>query len=293
MNYYDFDAYVDAHADEFIGHLIALCRVPSVAAEGGAPIESAAAMALALCAQAGVAAELTPTGGAPVVLGHAGAGPRGLLIYNHYDVQPPDPLDQWLSPPFEPTIRDGVLYTRGVADNKGNLVARLCAAAAYREVFGALPLRLVFVLEGEEEVGSPHLASFAADHADLLRTLDGCIWEAGYKDEAGRPVATLGLKGILAVELHVRTANSDAHSGSGGLYSNAAWRLVDALSTLPRVRWSRHGGWLQRCAGPADPGRGGDAGADPLRGGSDPAIVRDAKLFGRLARGRRVAAADV
>jgi len=166
------------------------------------------------------------------VLGQAGPGPRRLLIYNHYDVQPPDPLDEWISPPFAPTIRDGILFARGVADNKGNLVARLAAARAYREVFGALPLRLTYVLEGEEEVGSPHLDGFARAHADLLRTMEGCIWEAGYKDEEDRPAVSLGLKGVLAVELRARTADTDAHSASGGLYPNAIWRLTEALSTF-------------------------------------------------------------
>ncbi len=232
MDYRALDAFVDAHADEFVGQLTALCRVPSVAAERGPAMAEAGELVLTLCRAAGVAAELVPMGGAPVVLGQAGAGGRSLLIYNHYDVQPPDPLAAWVSPPFEPALRDGILYARGVADNKGNLAARLCAARAFRETFGALPLRLVFALEGEEEVGSPHLAGFAQAHADLLRSLDGCIWESGYKDEADRPVVTLGLKGVLAVELHVRTASSDAHSGNGGLYPNAVWRLVEALNTL-------------------------------------------------------------
>ncbi|MGC8781023.1 MAG: M20/M25/M40 family metallo-hydrolase [Anaerolineae bacterium] len=233
MDYRAFDAYVDAHADEFVAQLADLCRVPSVAAEGGPAMARAAELVVALCQQAGVTARLVPTaGGPPIVLGEAGDGPRRLLIYNHYDVQPPDPLDEWISPPFEPTVRDGALYARGVADNKGNLVARLAAARAFRAVFGALPLRLVFVLEGEEEVGSPHLEGFARAHADLLRTMEGCIWEAGYKDEDDRPTISLGLKGILVAELHVRTADTDAHSAAGGLYPNAIWRLIEALSTL-------------------------------------------------------------
>jgi acetylornithine deacetylase/succinyl-diaminopimelate desuccinylase-like protein len=233
VNYRTFDTHVDAHAAEYVAQLVELCRVPSVAAEGGPAMADAAGMVLALCRAAGVDAALVPTaGGPPIVLGQAGDGARRLLIYNHYDVQPPDPLDEWVSPPFAPAIRDGILFARGVADNKGNLVARLCAARAYLEVFGALPLRLTYVLEGEEEVGSPHLEGFARDHAGLLRTMEGCIWEAGYKDEDDRPAASLGLKGILAAELHVRTADTDAHSASGGLYPNALWRLTEALCTL-------------------------------------------------------------
>jgi acetylornithine deacetylase/succinyl-diaminopimelate desuccinylase-like protein len=233
MDYNAFDACVDARAGEFVERLVDLCRIPSVAAEGGPAMSQAAGAVLGLCRQAGVAAELVPVDDAPpIVLGHAGSGGRRLLIYNHYDVQPPDPLDEWITPPFEPAIRDGVLFARGVADNKGNLVARLAAAQAYRQTLGELPLRLTFVLEGEEEVGSPHLDSFARAHAGLLRTMDGCIWEAGYKDEVDRPTISLGLKGILSIELHARTANTDAHSANGGLYPNAIWRLVEALNTL-------------------------------------------------------------
>jgi acetylornithine deacetylase/succinyl-diaminopimelate desuccinylase-like protein len=233
VNFQHFDAYVDAHADDWLQQLTTLCSIPSVSAQGGPGIAQAADMVVELCTQAGVVAQKVPVpGGPPVVVGQAGSGRRGLMIYNHYDVQPPDPLDEWTSPPFTPAVREGKLYARGVADNKGNLVARLCAVRAYQETMGPLPLRLLFVLEGEEEVGSPHLAQFAQAHADLLRDLDGCVWESGYKDEAERPVVSLGLKGILALELRVRTATSDAHSGYGGLYPNAAWRLVEALNTL-------------------------------------------------------------
>jgi len=233
MDFQRFDAYVDAHATEYLAKLTGLARIPSIAAEGGPAMDDAAAAVVALCAWAGVQAEQIPTeDGPPIILGRTEDGARSLLIYNHYDVQPPDPLDAWTTPPFEPAVRVGVLYGRGVADNKGNLVARLAAARAYRETLGPLPLRLLFVLEGEEEVGSPHLASFAEAHADLLRGMDGCIWESGYKDEADRQTISLGLKGVLSLELHVRTAASDAHSGNGGLYPNAAWRLVEALSTL-------------------------------------------------------------
>jgi acetylornithine deacetylase/succinyl-diaminopimelate desuccinylase-like protein len=227
-----FDAYVDEHAGEFVRRLQDLCRIPSIAAVGGAPMADAAAVVSELAAVAGLGVKLAESGGPPVVLCQGGAGPRGLLIYNHYDVQPPDPLDEWRTPPFAADIVDGVLYARGVADNKSNVVARLAAIEAYRATIGELPLRIACVFEGEEEIGSLHLAQFAADHADLLRSMDGCVWEAGYKDEAGRPVILLGLKGVVSILLTVRVMNSDAHSGYGGLYPNAAWRLVEALSTL-------------------------------------------------------------
>jgi acetylornithine deacetylase/succinyl-diaminopimelate desuccinylase-like protein len=228
-----FDAHVDRHLGEYVERLQALCRIRSIAAEGGAAMHDAASLVSELSRGAGFQTQVVPTrGGSPVVLAQGGSGPRGLMVYNHYDVQPPDPLDEWRVPPFEAAILDGVLYARGVADNKSNIVARLAAVEAYRVTVGELPVRLACVFEGEEEIGSPHLAQFAADHADLLRTLDGCVWEAGYKDEAERPVIMLGLKGVVSILMRVRVMRADAHSGNGGLYPNAAWRLIEALNTL-------------------------------------------------------------
>lgn len=233
MSWQQFDSYVEQHASQMLQDLVALCRIPSVSAENGPAMEEARQQVVALCHAAGLATEVAPQPGGPaIVIGRAGAGPRHLMIYNHYDVQPPDPLDEWTSPPFEPTLRDGKLFARGAADNKGDLVSRLWALRAYQEVIGPLPVRLLYVIEGEEEVGSLHLAGFAAEHAAMLRDVDGCLWEFGYKDSQGRPVVNLGVKGILSVELRVRTADSDAHSGNGGILPNAAWRLVEALSTL-------------------------------------------------------------
>ncbi len=233
MDYGRYDRHVEEHVGECLEELAELCRIPSVSAEGGPALARAAERVAELCARWGVRAELIAVpGGPPVVLGQAGDGDRGLLVYNHYDVQPPDPLDEWTSPPFDPQVRDGGLYARGAADNKGSLVARLAAVHAYKETIGPLPLRLVFLFEGEEEVGSPHLEAFAREHAELLQSVDGCLWEGGGKDEHGRPLISLGVKGDTSFELRVRTANADAHSSYGGIYPNAAWRLAEALATL-------------------------------------------------------------
>jgi len=156
-------------------------------------------------------------------------------VYDHYDVQPPDPLDAWTTPPFEPTVRDGFLFGRGTSDNKGNLMARLQAIEAYTATFGPLPLKVRVLFEGEEEIGSEHLNEFARRHADRLRA-DGCIWEAGYKDAAGRPTISLGLKGICYVDLKVRGTRLDAHSSVGGIVPSAAWRLTWALASLKNER---------------------------------------------------------
>ncbi len=234
MDFAAFDGYVEAHADQFLAQLIDLVRIPSVAAQGLGMTEAAQAT-LALCQQVGLAARLVPVGdGAPVVVAEGGTGEHKLMLYDHYDVQPPDPLDEWRSPPFEPEIRDGLLYGRGVADNKGNLVARLAAIQAYQETLGPLPTQVLCVFEGEEEIGSPHLGQFARENQELLAGVEGCLWEAGYRYDSDRATVSLGLKGIVAVDLHVRTADVDAHSGNGGLLPNAAWRLVEALNSLRR-----------------------------------------------------------
>ncbi len=233
MDFRTYDHYVEHNAPELLNRLAALCRIPSVSAERGPAMAEAAGFVLDLCRAAGLVVEIVPQpAGPPLLIAQGGSGPRCLMIYNHYDVQPADPLELWQTPPFEPTVRDGKLYARGASDNKADLVARLSAIRIFQETAGPLPLRLLYVIEGEEETGSQHLFRYAAGNGALLGQADGCLWEYGYKDEDDRPVVSLGVKGILSVELRVRTAGSDAHSGWGGLFPNAAWRLVEALHTL-------------------------------------------------------------
>ncbi len=233
MDFRTYDHYVEQNATGLLSRLASLCRIPSVSAERGPAMAEAAGFVLDLCREAGLAVKIVPQpAGPPLLIAQGGSGPRCLMIYNHYDVQPADPLELWHTPPFEPTVRDGKLYARGAADNKADLVARLSAIQIFQETIGPLPLRLLYVIEGEEETGSQHLFRFAAENGALLSQADGCLWEFGSKDEADRPVISLGVKGILAVELHARTASSDAHSGNGGIFPNAAWRLVEALHTL-------------------------------------------------------------
>ena len=228
----EFDAYVRAREREYVDELKTLIRQPTVSAQGMGIPETARIVLDRAKTRGGIAAEaLTVDGGPPTIVGETGRGERTLLVYNHYDVQPPDPLDEWETPPFEPAERDGYVYGRGVSDNKGNLLARLQAIEAYRATLGELPLRVRVLYEGEEESGSAHLAAFVARYGDRLRA-DGCIWEAGYKDAAGRPTISCGLKGITYVELRARGAAKDAHSSLGTIVPNAAWRLVWALATL-------------------------------------------------------------
>lgn len=226
------DAYIDAHLEATIDELARLCAIPSVSAQGSGIAECAQLVA-ELLERRGMAAEVAPTAGNPVVLGEAaGNGPRTLLFYNHYDVQPPEPLDLWTTPPFELARRDGALFARGVADDKGELVSRLAALDAVRAVTGGLPCGVKFVVEGEEEVSSPSLPAFIAQHAERLRA-DACLWEFGTVNTQGAPVQYLGLRGICYVELVAQTAKVDAHSGlAGSIFPNAAWRLAWALNTL-------------------------------------------------------------
>lgn len=225
------DAYIEAHLQESLDDLTRLATIPSVSSKGEG-IDDAANMVASLLNGTGFAAQVLPTTGNPVVFAEApGKGGKTLICYNHYDVQPPEPLDLWTSPPFEPTIRDGRMYARGVSDDKGQLISRIAAMRAVRAVLGDLPCKVKFLVEGEEEISSPSLEPFVEQHRDLLAA-DACVWEFGGVDHDGRPQMVLGLRGILYVEYHVRTMTRDAHSGGAHNFPNAAWRLVYALGTI-------------------------------------------------------------
>lgn len=225
-----FEAFVAAQHNRMVEDLTAFVAQPSVAATNLGMIEMAALVQQRL-ERIGAKVQQMPTGGAPIVYAELGSGPRTLLIYNHYDVQPPDPIDLWTSPPFEPSVRDGYLFARGVSDNKGDLSCRLHAIEAWQQTIGALPLKIKWVIEGEEEIGSPHLAAFAQQHAAMLQA-DGCLWETGGKNEDDRMTLTLGLKGIQYLELRTRSGERDLHSGYAAIAPSAVWRLVWALNTL-------------------------------------------------------------
>ncbi len=226
------DAFLTAGVDGYIAEVARLCAQPSVSAKGEGLKECADLVASTL-QQHGMAVEVLPTPGAPVVVGRlAGKSARTLLFYNHYDVQPPEPLELWTTPPFEPAVRDGAIYARGAKDDKGELVARLAAVDAVRAAHnGTLPCAVLFVVEGQEEIGSPHIAAFVQEHRDKLRC-HGAIWEEGGVDAEGRPGTNLGVRGVLSVELAAQTMIRDAHSGGAHMLPNAAWRLLWALASL-------------------------------------------------------------
>jgi len=232
MDLHAMDRWLETNLDQSLDELKRLVAQPSVVAQK-LGIEPCADLVASMLRARGFATEVLPTGGSPVVVAERGGrSDKTLVIYNHYDVQPPEPLELWTSPPFEATLRDGKLYGRGVSDDKGHLVARLHAMDAILASAGELPCRIKFVIEGEEEVGSVHMPAFLAREKDRLRG-DACLWEFGYVDPDERPLLHAGLRGICYVELRVRTAAHDAHSGIGGsIFPNAAWRLTWALASL-------------------------------------------------------------
>jgi len=226
-------AYIDSNAEEFTEDLTDVCRQPSVSAQNKG-INECVKVLRKIMEKVGVDTKVIQVkGGNPVIFGEVKAeGAKGCLgFYNHYDVQPPEPLELWETPPFEPDIRDGKIFARGVSDNKGNIVARLEAVKTVIKVLGDSPVNLKFFIEGEEEIGSPHLPLFVKENMDTLKA-DGYLWEGDGVDEKERPIITLGAKGILYVELRAKGAKRDAHSSWAPLLPNPAWRLVWALSSI-------------------------------------------------------------
>ena len=225
-------AYIETHAERALTLLERLCRQPSVSAEGRG-LEEMAELVATVMREYGISAEILPTdGGPPLVYGEiVGRSPHTLLYYNHYDVQPVDPLDEWTSPPFEPTRRDGKLFARGASDNKGDLPVRLEAITALREVRGELPLSIKFVVDGEEESGSPHFPAAVRKYKERLAA-DLCLSEGSGLGPNRTPSLVLGVKGMLYVELSAQAAQVDAHSAYAAVVPNPVWRLVGALATL-------------------------------------------------------------
>jgi acetylornithine deacetylase/succinyl-diaminopimelate desuccinylase-like protein len=231
-DYSTIDTFLETHLDESIAELSKLVAQPSVGAQN-LGMQECALLVASMLRQRGFITEVMPTGGPPVIFGERkGRSDKTLLFYCHYDVQPPEPLELWKTPPFEASLREGKLFGRGVADDKGHITARLFAVDALLSSLGELPCTVKFIIEGEEETSSMHLHEFVRDNLKRLKA-DGCIWEFGGVDHTETPVQYLGLRGIFYVELSVETASSDVHSGLGGsIFPNAGWRLIWALNSL-------------------------------------------------------------
>ena len=225
--------HIDEHEARTVQRLQRLCAQPSVSAQDYGMTECAE-LTQAMLTESGLEAEIIPLDeGPPVVYAERRApnASKTIVVYDHYDVQPVEPLELWESDPWAGEIRNGKIYARGAADNKGNIISRLAAIEAFLEVHGELPCNVKFVIEGEEETGSPHFGSFIHKHKDRL-TGDAAIWEFGGLDYDDIPGVTLGLKGMLYVELLVKTIERDSHSARAAIAPNPAWRLIKAIDTL-------------------------------------------------------------
>ncbi|CAN5813675.1 M20/M25/M40 family metallo-hydrolase [soil metagenome] len=226
-------AAINAQRDETLADLMRLVAQPSISAQN-IGVRECAALEMELLRKAGLEPRLLETSGHPMVYAEwlNAPGKPTVLFYGHYDVQPPDPLELWDSPPFAPEIRDGRIYGRGVADNKAQHLSHIAAIRAWLTAIGSLPVNVKIILEGEEEVGSPHLAEAVANWkdlltADLVYTSDGPVTDDRY------PELSFGCRGVLHIELRSTGPNRDLHSGHwGGVAPNPIWTLVRALNTM-------------------------------------------------------------
>ncbi|MEW5865553.1 MAG: M20/M25/M40 family metallo-hydrolase [Bacillota bacterium] len=224
--------YIDEHSSEYVRELQTLLRQPSISAQGKGVEDTAKMVEEMLKAIGANVSVLCAEGASPLVCAEIrGETDRVLLFYNHYDVQPPEPLDRWSHDPFGAEIDAGRIYARGAADNKGDLVARVKAIEALLSVKGKLPVTVKFIAEGEEEIGSPNLERFARQHPEFFRA-DACIWETGSRDQEGRLELTLGCKGLCYAQIEVEGARCDLHSSLAAIVPNPAWRLAWALNSL-------------------------------------------------------------
>ncbi|HRX55085.1 MAG TPA: dipeptidase [Verrucomicrobiales bacterium] len=221
-----------SHLDDLLTHL----RFPSISTDPAhqEDVRACADWLVAKCRSIGLTTELHPTPGHPVVIARSEAKPNRptVLIYGHYDVQPVDPLELWDSPPFEPEIRNGRIFARGSTDNKGQHYAHLCGVADTLAEKGELPVNVIFLLEGEEEIGSPHLEPFLRDHADELQCDVIAVSDTGMIGP-GVPTLTYGLRGIACLEFKVSGPSSDLHSGIyGGAVMNPATAVARLVASL-------------------------------------------------------------
>lgn len=234
MNIQKVHDFIDAERDYALETWKSLVRIPSVAAKNMGVEECCTAL-VKLLTEIGVKTEVYPTKGSPVVFGELSCGKadaKTIMFYGHYDVQPPEPLEEWKTPPFEPTEVDGRLYGRGTGDNKGQFLAHIMALRSYLKTGTELPVNIKFFLEGEEENGSKNILDFIVPHKDLLKC--DLVYNAdGGMQPDGRPYIQFGVRGMLQATLELTTATHDNHSGlKGGTIPSAAWEMVKFLNTL-------------------------------------------------------------
>ncbi len=222
--------------DSHVAELLTFLRFPSVSTDPArrGDVAACAGWLVAKLVEIGLRAELHATAGHPIVVARNEhrEGLRTVLIYGHYDVQPVDPVGEWTSAPFEPRIADGVIFARGATDNKGQIFAHILGVEETLAEKGALPVNVIFVIEGEEEIGSAHLDEFLTAHREELRCDVIAVSDTGMI-AAGVPTFTYGLRGIGAMEVKVTGPAMDLHSGIfGGAVANPATMLARLLATL-------------------------------------------------------------
>lgn len=218
-----------------ISDLQKLIQQPSISAKN-LGLEECARLVVRIMNRSGIKAETLRLGKnvPPVVYGEVRSKKnphKTILFYNHYDVQPEEPLELWNDKPFSGKMRGNKIYGRGSTDDKGELITRIKAVEAFIKTTGDVPCNIKFLVEGEEEIGSMHVEEYLKRYQKKL-SCDGIIWEFGYVDEKNRPIISLGMKGLLYVELSVQESIRDAHSSLAVLIENPAWRLIEALKTL-------------------------------------------------------------
>ncbi len=229
------EQYVDKNMPALISDLQKLIQQPSISAKN-LGLEECARLVVRIMNRSGIKAETLRLGKnvPPVVYGEVRSKKnphKTILFYNHYDVQPEEPLELWNDKPFSGKMRGNKIYGRGSTDDKGELITRIKAVEAFIKTTGDVPCNIKFLVEGEEEIGSMHVEEYLKRYQKKL-SCDGIIWEFGYVDEKNRPIISLGMKGLLYVELSVQESIRDAHSSLAVLIENPAWRLIEALKTL-------------------------------------------------------------
>lgn len=217
-----------------VSELQTLIRQPSVSANNQG-IEECAKLVSKILKKSGISSQILRLKGvAPVVYGEVKSKKnpnKTLLFYNHYDVQPVDPLDLWDDAPFSGKKIGNKIFGRGSSDDKGELITRIKAVESYLKTTGDVPCNVKFIIEGEEETGSTHIEKYLKKYRKKF-SCDGVIWEFGYVDTKNRPIIGLGMKGLLYVELSKKETIRDAHSSLAVIIKNPAWRLIEAVKTL-------------------------------------------------------------
>lgn len=224
--------YIHDNEARFMDDLFRFLRCRSISAQNDG-VSQCASLLSEMMKEAGIKTTIYPTARHPIVYGEVLTDSRlpTLIIYGHYDVQPPEPYELWDSDPFEPEIRDGYIYARGVSDNKAQLFAHVKGVEAYLKSHGRLPINIKYLFEGEEEIGSPNLEPFCAANRELLKG-DLVVMSDSHVHETGRPMLILGLKGLVYLQITLRGANRDVHSMKGGVIPNPMWRMVSLLNSI-------------------------------------------------------------